>query len=193
MEPLPSIRRLRPGNWPLLKAVRLEMLADTPMAYVESLQAARRQTDAQWQERASAMSADDSVTLIADEGGRGSRIRALMRVVVKHPQDPGRALQAMLISVYVAPEYRGLGLADQLLREACQAAVGDLGAVWLELGVHQDNHRALAFYRRHGFELTGESKPYPLDDTKQELFMERQLPPTHAGVSHTAMDAVSTD
>ena len=172
---MPSLRRLQPEDWPLLKAVRLEMLADTPMAYVESLQAARRQTDAQWHERASAMSADDSVTLIADEGGRGSRIRALMRVVVKHPQDPGRALQAMLISVYVAPEYRGLGLADQLLKECCEAAEIDLGAHSLELGVHEDNGRALAFYTRHGFQLTGESKPYPLDPDKLELVMERQL------------------
>lgn len=192
-EQLLSIRRLGPGDWRLLKAVRLEMLADTPMAYVESLQGARRQTDTQWQERATAMSAEDSVTLIADEGGQDSRIRALMRVVLKHPQDSGRPLQAMLISVYVAPEYRGLGLADQLLRDACQAAVRELGAASLELGVHQDNHRALSFYKRHGFELTGESKPYPLDISKQELFMERQLSAAGDAVAETADDAAGTD
>ncbi|MFJ4172403.1 GNAT family N-acetyltransferase [Paenarthrobacter sp. NPDC089714] len=188
---MPSIRRLRPEDWPLLKAVRLEMLADTPMAYVESLQAARRQTDTQWLERASAMSAEDSVTLVADEDGPGSRIRALMRVVVKHPQDPGRPLQGMLISVYVAPEYRGLGLADQMLAHACQAAVADLGAWSLELGVHQDNQRAMAFYKRHGFQLTGESKPYPLDPNKQELFMEKQLASAVAG--DAAVEVAGTD
>ncbi|MCT9868371.1 GNAT family N-acetyltransferase [Paenarthrobacter aurescens] len=173
---MPRIRRLRASDWQLLKAVRLEMLTDTPMAYIESLDAARRQTDTQWQERATAMSADASVTLVADSGVDGSGFCGLMRVVLKHPQDPGKPLQAMLISVYVAPRHRGLGLADELLNRACKAACEDLGAQHLELGVHQDNSRALAFYRRHKFETTGASRPYPQDTSKLELFMERCLP-----------------
>jgi ribosomal protein S18 acetylase RimI-like enzyme len=145
------------------------------MAYVESLDAARRQTDAQWQERAAAMAGDSSVTLVADGGEDGTPICALMRVVRKHPQDPQKPVQAMLISVYVAPEHRGLGLADELLSQACHAARTDLGAKLLELGVHEDNMRALAFYRRHGFNTTGDSRPYPQDTSKQELVMEKVL------------------
>lgn len=145
------------------------------MAYVESLEAARRQTDTQWQERAAAMAGDSSVTLVADAGTEGSRISGLMRVVVKEPQDPQKPLQAMLISVYVAPEHRGLGLADELLHEACETARTDLAAGILELGVHEDNSRALAFYRRHGFSTTGASRPYPQDTSKLELVMERRL------------------
>ncbi|MCD4853541.1 GNAT family N-acetyltransferase [Arthrobacter sp. AK01] len=159
----------------MLKAVRLEMLSDTPMAYIESLDAARRQTDTQWQERAAAMSGDASITLVADAGVEGSKICALMRVVVKHPQEPQKPLQAMLISVYVAPEHRGLGLADELLHESCKAAAQELAAELLELGVHEDNTRALAFYRRHGFETTGASRPYPQDTSKLELVMVRCL------------------
>ncbi|MGR0158841.1 GNAT family N-acetyltransferase [Paenarthrobacter nitroguajacolicus] len=173
---MPRIRRLSANDWQLLKAVRLEMLTDTPMAYVETLDAARRQTDTQWQERAAAMSGDASVTLVADSGVDGSKFCGLMRVVVKHPQDPEKPLQAMLISVYVAPEYRGLGLADELLDQACKAAGEDLGAHHMELGVHEDNSRALAFYRRHGYETTGASRPYPQDTSKRELVMERRLP-----------------
>ena len=173
---MPRVRRLHAGDWQLLKNVRLEMLTDTPMAYIESLEAARRQTDTQWQERAAAMSGDASVTLVADGGGDGSRLCGLMRVVVNHPQDPERPLQAMLISVYVAPEHRGLGLADELLREACHAAAEELSAASLELGVHEDNSRAQAFYSRHGFETTGASRPYPQDISKRELVMERRLP-----------------
>ena len=151
------------------------MLKDTPMAYVESLEAARRQTDTQWQERAAAMSGDSSFTLVADSGQDGSKLCALMRVVLKHPQDPEKPLQAMLISVYVAPGHRGLGLADELLKEACKAAAEELSAGSMELGVHEENSRALAFYRRHGFETTGAGRPYPQDTTKRELTMERRL------------------
>ncbi|MFC8041572.1 GNAT family N-acetyltransferase [Paenarthrobacter sp. NPDC057355] len=173
---MPRVRRLQAGDWQLLKKVRLEMLADTPMAYIESLDAARRQTDSQWKERAVAMTGDASITLVADNGDDRSRFCGLMRVAVKHPQDPARPLQAVLISVYVAPEYRGLGLADELLQQACEAAGKELGAHSIELGVHEDNARAQAFYRRHGFVITGASRPYPQDTTKLELFMERQLP-----------------
>lgn len=171
------IRRLHRTDWQLLRDVRLEMLSDTPMAYVESLAAARRQTDAQWQERAAAMSGDSSVTLVADDGTDGSPVHGLMRVVVKQPQDPGLPLQAMLISVYVAPEHRGLGLADQLLDEACAVAAAELGAGVIELGVHEDNARAKAFYERHGFEYTGASRPFPQDKTKLEVVMARRLAP----------------
>ncbi|MGR7000153.1 GNAT family N-acetyltransferase [Yinghuangia aomiensis] len=37
---------------------------------------------------------------------------------------------------------------------------------WLTLGVHEDNHRARAFYRRLGFTDTGKRVPYPLDPAK---------------------------
>ena len=170
-----GIRRLTAGDWQQLKAVRLEMLADTPMAYIESLDAARRQTDAQWQERAKAMSGDASVTLIAEENNPARRIRGLMRVALTHPQKVGNGLHPLLIIAYVAPEDLGLGLHDQLPGPCCDAAAHDLGAQVLELGVHEDNARALSFYQRHGFSLTGESKPFPQDKTKRELIMERRL------------------
>jgi len=173
---LPRIRRLHAQDWQLLKNVRLEMLADTPMAYVESVEAARRQTDSQWQERAAAMTGEGSITLVADGGVDGSRLCALMRVVASHPQEPQRLARAMLISVYVSAEHRGLGLADELLRAACKAGAEELAAKYLELGVHEDNSRAQAFYRRHGFEATGASRPYPQDTAKRELVMERPLP-----------------
>ncbi|MBT2587681.1 GNAT family N-acetyltransferase [Arthrobacter sp. ISL-95] len=152
------------------------MLSDTPMAYVERLDAARRHTESQWQERAAAMSGDASITLVADTGEDGSKLCGLMRVVLKHPESAEKPPQAMLISVYVAPEHRGLGLADELLSESCKAAAEELGAESIELGVHEENVRALAFYRRHGFETTGASRPYPQDTSKLELVMERRLP-----------------
>lgn len=172
---MPRIRRLEPTDWKLLKVVRLEMITDTPMAYVENLAAAKRQTDTQWQARAAAMSGPDSITLVADGGTDGSRICGLMRVVLKHPQDPDRPRQAMLTSVYVAPEHRGLGLADELL-DAAVAAAQELGAGVVELGVHEENARAQRFYEKHGFMGTGGSRSYPQDKTKVELVMECAVP-----------------
>lgn len=169
-----ELRRLTVDDWPLLKAVRLEMLEDTPMAYVESLDAARRQTDTQWKARAESMSGPGSVTLLAEDTIRGRAV-GLMRVVLRNPQRPALPAQAVLASVYIAPALRGLGIADQLLQSAFQAA-GELGAGVLELAVHEDNGRAQAFYARHGFSATGESQPYPLDRSRRELVMVRPVP-----------------
>ncbi len=168
-----KVRRLSAGDWQLLKAIRLEMLADTPMAYVESLEAAERQTDTQWQARAESMTGPDSVTLIAETAERQEAV-GLMRVVLRHPQKPEPPVQAVLTAVYIAPKMRGLGVADELLHAALFAAV-ELGAGTLELAVHEDNARARSFYHRHGFSLTGESHPYPQDHSRRELVMVRPL------------------
>lgn len=177
---MPSIRRMAAGEWELLRAVRLEMLADTPTAYVESLASAQAQTEGQWRSRAAAMTAPGSVTFIADDGSAGSAFSGLMRVVVKHPQDESRPLQAMLISVYVAAPQRGTGLADEILKTSVAAAADELGAGLLQLGVHEDNTRALAFYARHGFVDTGRRDVYPLEASKKEIIMELELSPNVA-------------
>jgi ribosomal protein S18 acetylase RimI-like enzyme len=44
-------------------------------------------------------------------------------------------------------------------------------ASWLTLGVHEDNQRAQAFYRRIGFTETGKVVPYPLDPSKKLYIM----------------------
>ncbi|MEU6238472.1 GNAT family N-acetyltransferase, partial [Kitasatospora sp. NPDC047058] len=41
------------------------------------------------------------------------------------------------------------------------------GAAWLTLGVHEDNPRARAFYRRLGFADTGKVVPYMLDPAEK--------------------------
>jgi ribosomal protein S18 acetylase RimI-like enzyme len=44
-------------------------------------------------------------------------------------------------------------------------------ASWLTLGVHEDNRRAQAFYRRIGFTDTGKVVPYRLDPAKKLYIM----------------------
>ncbi|MCY1240017.1 ribosomal-protein-alanine acetyltransferase [compost metagenome] len=121
------------------------------------------------------MTAPGSVTFVAEDGSRTNVFCGLMRVVVKHPQEPNRPRQAMLISVYVAVPYRGSGLADELLGRSVEAAAGELECGLLQLGVHEDNTRALAFYARHGFGDTGRREAYALDPGKKEIIMERVL------------------
>lgn len=171
------------GEWEALRAVRLEMLTDTPSAYVESLESAQAQTEGQWRNRALAMTAPGSVTFVAEADPDAPDFCGLMRVVVRHPQEANRPLQAMLISVYVAAPYRGTGLADELLQRSVKAAADELAAGLIQLGVHEDNTRAADFYARHGFHDTGRRETYPLDTSKKEIIMERELTATEPAAS----------
>ncbi len=56
--------------------------------------------------------------------------------------------------IYLLSRFRGGGAAKQMLDESI-AAARVAGKQRLLLGVHAENHRALAFYRKHGFEKAG--------------------------------------
>ncbi|KNG94097.1 GNAT family N-acetyltransferase [Pseudaestuariivita atlantica] len=64
---------------------------------------------------------------------------------------PGYA-RTLEYTLYLAPEARGVGLGSRLLAEIEDRAAG-LGARVLIGGVSGDNAAALAFHRRHGFEI----------------------------------------
>lgn len=69
-------------------------------------------------------------------------------------RDAGSPASLELTMIYLLQEAQGSGIADRLL----QIAIGDAPAY---LWVLDDNPRAQAFYRRHGFVPDGASQPLP--------------------------------
>ncbi|ELZ41960.1 GCN5-related N-acetyltransferase [Halorubrum californiense DSM 19288] len=70
---------------------------------------------------------------------------------------------AVLNEIYVTPEHRGTGLADDLIDAALSlAADQSLPLDRLVLDVDPANERAKQFYDRHGFESWGEMVARPL-------------------------------
>jgi ribosomal protein S18 acetylase RimI-like enzyme len=64
---------------------------------------------------------------------------------------------AVLNELYLAPEHRGTGVADDLMAAAVSLARDqDLPLDRLVLDVDRENDRAQAFYERHGFDHWGE-------------------------------------
>ncbi len=64
---------------------------------------------------------------------------------------------AVINELYVAPEHRGTGVADDLMAAAVSLARDqDLPLDRLVLDVDRENDRAQAFYERHGFDHWGE-------------------------------------
>lgn len=83
-----------------------------------------------------------------------------------------------LARLYVAREWLGSGAGAALMRELLEAARG-AGHETIWLGVWEHNERAIAFYRKWGFEVVGEHVFQVGDDPQNDLLMARKL--TEAG------------
>ena len=161
-----SVRAVAEPDWRELKALRLEMLADAPLAYLETLASAESEPDATWQVRAARSTLDGNARLVAiDDAGKWIGMAGGYN---------DRDFGATLVSVYVTPKWRGQhGVLDSLL-ERVELWAARLGST-LRLEVHEDNPRAIASYRKRGFVETGRTIPYPLDPGGLEIEMIKRL------------------
>lgn len=164
-----QLHRVRARDWREFRTIRLEMLRDTPSAYLETLEAAREHPDGEWRFRADRASGHGNIAVAAVD--REGAWVGTMSGFLPRPEE------AKLVGVWLHPAHRGRGGAAALMLGEIVRWAREEGAGRLVLLVHEDNHRALAFYRRHGFATTGRSVPYPLDETRRELEMTLPLAP----------------
>jgi GNAT superfamily N-acetyltransferase len=166
-----SIRRTREEDWEAYRRLRLEMLADTPLAFGETLANAQSWSEAEWRMRAARGEASDQILVAAIDTSAGRWVGTMGGFVASGPDVAG----PLLVGVYVSPVYRGreLGVASAMLAqvEAWAATVDRM----LYLHVHEDNPRATAFYLRNGYRLTGKAERYALNPHQRELEMVKVL------------------
>ena len=163
-----EVRAARPDDDPgQLRALRLEMLADTPLAFIEHLADAQRHPPGYWADRLRRYTADPHRCLrIAVVDG------AWVAQAGGYLDGAG---SAHLVSVYVTPRLRGRGLLEALAGRvfdwARQRRCPDI-----RLEVARENARAVAAYGRLGFRPTGHSQPHPLfPDASVEIEMRLPL------------------
>ena len=162
-----DIRRTTEDDWQNVRALRLAMLADTPIAFAETLDDALGHDEPEWRMRGRRGTAEHGIALAAvDASGRWIGGMGAFSTDQTGP---------LLVGVYVTPEHRGreAGVTDALLAVIEDWARGE-GDV-LTLHVHEDNLHARAAYERRGFTLTGDAHPYNLDATRNELVMAKPL------------------
>ncbi|MEL6823551.1 MAG: GNAT family N-acetyltransferase [Calditrichota bacterium] len=141
-----TIRQTTSSDWQAVKALRLQALADAPYAFAETLAEAEATPDTVWQERIQQNSeGKNSICALAIEEDHPVG----MAVGLNNSQGDGKA---HLVAMWVASEQRGSGAAEALV-EFIVSWARDVGAAVLQAGVMESNQRALAFYRRVGFEL----------------------------------------
>ena len=92
--------------------------------------------------------------------------------LVNHDPEPLGILAAdgiaELSKCYVLPEYHGAGVAQRLMVDVLQGVAGAL-----RLTVNDSNDRAIAFYRRNGFAVVGETSFQCGADVHRDLVMVR--------------------
>jgi GNAT superfamily N-acetyltransferase len=160
------VRPMVEEDWQDYRAIRTEMIEDTPSAFGETLETVNARTEEEWRQRA-ANESPDSIrwAAITDDGLWIGSMGAYM----------DRMDGMSLVGVYVAPRYRGDGPGvTSALLEAVERWASER-ADRIRLDVHESNMRARAAYAKRGFVETGSTRPYPLDPAQHEVEMIKQL------------------
>lgn len=135
-----TLRVLTADEWALFREVRLEALREAPYAFDSTLDdwQGERDTEERWRQRLTNVPFNVIAYVENAPSGMASATQ------------PNADGTIELISMWVAPFARGAGVGDALVATVTRwARERRIGTVALE--VMEDNARARAFYRRHGF------------------------------------------
>ncbi|MGJ3509110.1 GNAT family N-acetyltransferase [Enemella sp. A6] len=162
-----TIRSLQPEEWQLYREVRLAALLDSPEAFGSTYEGSRTYPEQRW------IDLCHEPNWFAFDGPRPiGMVRAFQPDDKDLPE---------LVSMWVAPEYRGGDTATRLMRTMLDWA-RDNGEAGVHLRVTTTNERARRRYERLGFVPNGITEHLP--DGRVEVEMEHrfsretQSPPT---------------
>ena len=157
------VREITQDDWEQMRDVRLAALAEAPSAFGSSYAREVAFTEVQWRGRIN----DRSVTFFARVYSADAAPAGLAGVYV----DGGNA---NLVSMWVSPSARGLGVGKALIEAAAAwAKARDFGRLFL--WVTESNTSARRLYDQCGFTPTGERQPLPSDPALTEIWMSRTL------------------
>ena len=161
-----TVRRITAADASKARALRIEMLADTPLAFITTVADAAALSHDEYVGRATrSASGSQHAQFVAEADGR------LVATVgaFAHPAD---ATRTVLVAVYVTPAHRGTGVLGALVDLAGQWS-RDCGRPTLELEVVTTNGRARRAYQKLGFVDHGPPVPHPTVPIMTEQRMAR--------------------
>ena len=161
-----TVHRVAPADAARMRALRLEMLADSPLAFLETVAQAAARPHEDYRRRIIQASTGRALAqFVADPGGRliGHAGGTVM------PEDAGVTI---VFAVYVTPAHRGTGVLGDLVEGVAHWSRA-VGRPALMLEVVVGNDRAVRAYERLGFTDTGVRVPHPVIPALTELQMRR--------------------
>lgn len=167
------VREITGDDWEQMRDMRLAALADAPHAFGSSHAREAAFTEQQWRGRINERSVmffarvDSADSVPAAPAPAGPAPAGLAGVYVEDGS-------ANLVSMWVSPAARGLGVGKALVEAAAAwAKARDFGTLFL--WVTESNTSARRLYDRCGFTPTGERQPLPSDPALSEIWMSRTL------------------
>ncbi len=141
------VRSVTAADWSEWRLLRRQALADSPDAFGATLAewSGDGDTEQRWRRRLDEV----PINLLADEGAGPVGMVSVTAVLDE---------QAEVISMWVAPDARGRGAGEALLRAAVAHAKA-AGATRVALNVRVGNGHAVRLYRRAGFVEVGWATP----------------------------------
>ena len=147
-----TVRSFSHAEWPLYKALRLRALEESPNAFGSTLALELKRTDIAWCERLkNAASSGQDCAFLAEVEGTPSGLAWAKA----DPYDPSTV---HILQMWVAPNARGRGVGDTLLKAAIHWAKQH-GASSVKLGASCGNTPAIRLYQRAGFVQIGAMEP----------------------------------
>lgn len=169
-----EVKPLLASEWPVLKAVRLRALADVPNAFSTTVAQAQAYSDTEWQMRAGRFMVNPPAAMrIAYLDGTPC---GMMSCYPASPESAGAEQVAELTAVWVDSTVRGQGIGEALVASIVGWAVAQ-GIGMLQAWVTEGSHRAIAFYKKVGFEETGQRQAEGPDAPQHIILMARMLTP----------------
>ena len=150
------IRQTTADDWTLLREVRLRALADSPGAFLDTVELASTFPESRWRERATP--SDAQACFLREEGS------GMVSCFIA--EDPGTVF---LVAMWVAPALRGTGIARELV-ERVVAWSRVRGAARVCLSVEPGNDQAARLYEKCGFAETSDPPPLPYEPNADNRF-----------------------
>ena len=164
------IRDASPTDAVLYRELRLEALQDSPAAFSADYQQNLNQPSKYWQDRLT-MAEDEAIIFLAEHEGK-----LIGNTGIARGAPPKTRHGAWIWGVYVTPEWRGLRIAEELIK-SCITWAKAREIVLVKLGVAATNTSAIRCYERCGFSTYGTEPRAILYDGKfyDEFLMSRSL------------------
>lgn len=168
------------GEWPRVKELRLAALRDplADIAFLETYEKALPQPDSFWQERTDRAVAGGDVRQFVAEAPDGRWVGSVTGIVERagaeaHFAPSPEVDQVHAVGVFVRPEARGTGVAQELFTAVLDWAwsLTEPRAEQVRLFVHERNGRAEALYAKAGFVRSGVTMGPPGDPAAKEYEM----------------------
>lgn len=159
------IREANPGDAVAFRELRLYALQDSPTAFSADYQKNFHHPLGYW-ENLLTMHPDESTIFLALQEDKLLGMSGIGR-----GGSPKTRHSATIWGVYVMPEWRGLHIAEELIR-ACFTWARARKIVAAKLGVIATNTAAIRCYERCGFKITGtEPRALYYDDQYHDFYM----------------------